>query len=81
MLAGANNEPGAQALIEFLLTPEVQAALPTSMYVFPVRDGVELPAEWAKFAKRPTTTLDVAADEIDAHRDEWLTDWTDITSR
>jgi thiamine transport system substrate-binding protein len=81
VLAGANNEPGAQALIEFLLTPEVQAALPTSMYVFPVRDGVKLPAEWARFAERPTTTLDVAADEIDAHRDEWLTDWTDLTSR
>ena len=81
VLAGANNEPGAQAVVEFLLSPEVQAALPTSMYVFPVRDGVELPAEWAKFAKRPTTTLDVPADEIDAHRDEWLTDWTEITSR
>ncbi len=26
---------------------EVQAALPTSMYVFPVVDGVELPADWA----------------------------------
>jgi thiamine transport system substrate-binding protein len=81
VLTGANNEPGAEALIEFLLSPQVQAALPTSMYVFPVRDGVELPAEWAKFAKQPTTTLDIAPDEIDQNRDDWLTEWTDVTSR
>jgi thiamine transport system substrate-binding protein len=81
VLAGANNAPGAEALIEFLLSPQVQAALPTSMYVFPVRDGVELPTEWAKFAKQPTTTLDIAPDEIDQNRDDWLTEWTDVTSR
>jgi len=81
VLAGADNVPGANALIEFLLSAEVQAALPTSMYVFPVRDDVQLPAEWAKFAKQPATTLDVAPDEIDEHRDEWLTEWTDVTSR
>jgi thiamine transport system substrate-binding protein len=81
VLTGANNEPGAEAVMEFLLSPEVQAALPTSMYVFPVRDGVTLPAEWAKFAKQPTTTLDVSPDEIEQNRDDWLTEWTDVTSR
>ncbi len=81
VLAGADNVPGAQALIEFLLGADVQAALPRSMYVYPVRDGVVLPADWAKFAVRPTSTLDVAPDEIESNRDQWLTEWTDLTSR
>ena len=81
VLEGARNVSGATALIDFLLSPEVQAALPTSMYVFPVVDGTPLPADWARHATRPTTTLDVAPAEIEANRDEWLADWTDIATR
>jgi len=81
ILAGAKNPDGAKALIDFLLSPAVQKALPTSMYVFPVVDGIPLPTDWATFAVRPTTTLDVDPAEIDANRDEWLNDWTDITTR
>jgi thiamine transport system substrate-binding protein len=80
ILAGAKNPVGAKAFIDFLLTPEVQKALPTSMYVFPVADGIALPAEWAKFAQQPTTTLDVSPADITSHRDEWLNDWTDVTT-
>ena len=62
MLAGAENPDGARAVLEWLLSPEVQAALPESMYVFPVVDGVELPEDWARFAEQPTApyTLDPA---------------------
>ncbi|MGD9958524.1 thiamine ABC transporter substrate-binding protein [Nocardioides sp.] len=81
VLDGARNEPGAEAVLEFLLSPEVQAALPRSMYVFPVRDGIDLPPDWAKFAVQPTSTLDVAPEDIEANRDTWLTEWSDITSR
>ena len=39
VLAGAANPEGAEALVDWLLTDEVQAALPRAMYVFPVSDG------------------------------------------
>ena len=81
VLAGADNEQGAQALVEFLLSRPVQAALPTSMFVFPVRGDVALPPDWARFAERPTRTLDVPAEDVEANRDDWLTEWTDLTSR
>jgi thiamine transport system substrate-binding protein len=81
VLAGAENPDGAEALIDFLLTPEVQAALPDSMYVFPVDSSVELPAEWARFAVQPTDPYAVAPADISAHRDEWLREWSDLTSR
>ncbi len=54
VLAGAANVDGARAFVRFMDSPEVQAALPESMYVFPDADGVELPAEWAKYAVQPT---------------------------
>jgi thiamine transport system substrate-binding protein len=81
VLTGAKNEKGAQALVDFLVSPEVQAALPDAMYVYPVSEDVELPADWAKFAVQPTTPLTVAPEEIDAKRDEWLRTWSDLVSR
>lgn len=81
VLDGAANPTGAEELIDFLLSPEVQAALPDSMYVFPVDSSVELPAEWAKFAQRPEHTYEVDPGSITEHRDEWLREWSDVTSR
>jgi thiamine transport system substrate-binding protein len=75
------NEAGAHAVIDWLLSPEVQAALPESMYVFPVDSAVELPADWAKFAVRPEETEEVEPAEIAERRSEWLETWTEIVSR
>ena len=81
VLDGAENPDGAKALVDFLLTPDVQAALPESMYVFPVDSTVELPADWAKFAKQPTDPFAVDPADIAEHRDLWLRTWSDVTSR
>ena len=81
VLAGAENPEGAQALVDFLVSPQVQAALPESMYVFPVDAATELPAEWASYAVPPTAPLEVDPADIAAHRDEWLREWSDVTSR
>lgn len=81
VLEGAENPDGAEALVDFLLGPDVQAALPESMYVFPVDSSVELPAEWAEFATQPTDPWEVDPAEIAANRDEWLREWSDVTSR
>ncbi|KQW47052.1 ABC transporter substrate-binding protein [Nocardioides sp. Root1257] len=81
VLDGAENPDGAEALVDFLLTPEVQAALPESMYVFPVDSSVQLPADWATFAKQPSDPWQVDPADIAAHRDDWLREWSDITSR
>lgn len=75
------NEAGARAVIDWLLSPEVQAALPDSMYVFPVASEVELPAVWATFATRPTATEQVAPEDIASKRAAWLQDWNEIISR
>ena len=81
VLAGADNPEGAEALIDWMLSDEVQSALPESMYVFPVMPGATVPDDWARFAQQPTDPYEVDPADIAAHREEWLTEWTDVISR
>ncbi|WP_139982648.1 thiamine ABC transporter substrate-binding protein [Nocardioides litoris] len=81
VLAGAANPEGAAQVVAWLQSPEVQAALPESMYVFPVADGVELPAEWSRYAERPAEPLAVDPQEVADRREEWLRTWNDIVTR
>ncbi|HEX6248957.1 MAG TPA: thiamine ABC transporter substrate-binding protein, partial [Nocardioidaceae bacterium] len=81
VLEGAENPGGAQAFVDFLLTPAFQEALPENMYVFPVDDGVELPEVWAQWAETPEDPLSVDPAEIADKRDDWLTTWGEITTR
>lgn len=81
VLANADNPAGAEEVVDFLLSDEVQAALPDSMYVFPADAEAPLPDEWARFATQPDDPYDVEPDEIAENRADWLTEWTDVTSR
>ena len=81
VLTGAKNVPGAEAFLDWLLSPQVQAKLPDAMYVYPVVSGTALPADWAKYAVQPTKPLTVSPAEIDANREKWLQQWSDVTSR
>ena len=81
VLAGADNPAGAEALVDWMLSDEVQSALPDSMYVFPVMPGATVPDDWSEFAPQPTDPYEVAPDEIAANREQWLTEWTDVVSR
>jgi thiamine transport system substrate-binding protein len=81
VLTGAANVTGARAFVDFLLSPDVQKALPESMYVFPVRAGTPLPPTWAKFAVQPTHPFSVSPARISQDRDTWLRQWSDLVSR
>ena len=81
VLAGAANPEGAQALVDFMLTREVQESLPESMYVFPVDADATLPADWASFATQPADPLSVDPAAIAENRETWLQEWTDVTTR
>ena len=81
VLAGAQNPEGGTELVEFLVSRRVQAALPESMYVFPVRSDVTLPPAWARYAVQPDDPYAVPPAEIAANRDAWLQEWTEVTTR
>jgi thiamine transport system substrate-binding protein len=76
VLAGAANPAGARVVVDWLLSPEVQAAIPENMYMFPVTD-VELPESWATFAPLAAEPFEVDAEAISENRDAWIQTWTD----
>lgn len=78
VLTGAKNPAAAQAVVNFLLSPQFQAGLAENMYVYPVDTGVKLPESWTKYAPvaEHPATMDPA--KISANRQQWLADWSDI---
>ncbi|MCL2594031.1 MAG: thiamine ABC transporter substrate-binding protein [Promicromonosporaceae bacterium] len=78
ILTGAGNVEGAQALIEFLVSPTFQADIPGQMWVYPIDDAVELPADWARFGPLADTVYGPSAADIEANRDNWIDQWTQI---
>lgn len=78
VLTGAANPEGAKAVIDWLLSDDVQSELPSSMYVYPVSTTATIPADWEKFAPLSDNPIVFDPDTIDAHRDELLREWTTI---
>lgn len=77
VLSGAANPEGARQVIDWLLSEEVQADLPGSMYVYPVDSSIPLPDSWAKFAPQPESPYTLDPDLITQNRDQWIDTWTE----
>jgi thiamine transport system substrate-binding protein len=77
VLTNTPNPSGAQALVDFLTSPEFQASVPESMYVYPAVSGVEVPADWAEDAKPADSILGEDLDFAE-NRERWLKDWSDV---
>ena len=81
ILSGTKHEAEAGKLIDFLLSEKVQADVPLSMFVYPVRGGIELPEVFVQHAATPTEVFELPAEEIDANREDWIDRWTDLVLR
>ncbi|UJP40411.1 thiamine ABC transporter substrate-binding protein [Cellulomonas palmilytica] len=76
VLTGARNPAGARALLDYLLSYEVQVDIPGSMYMYPVASEVVLPAGWTLWAPLAEHPFEVAPAEIASKRDVWLSTWS-----
>ncbi len=81
VLKGTDNEKAARRLIDFMLSTRFQEDIPLNMFVFPVRDGVQLPEVFTKFAEVPPEPLTLPPAEIGENRDRWIEEWTDTVLR
>ena len=81
VLRNARNPAGAQLLIDFMLSEAFQADLPDNMFVFPVRDDVDLPEVFAEFAQIPEQPAALDPALIEAHREEWIQAWSEVMLR
>ncbi|MFT3714515.1 MAG: thiamine ABC transporter substrate-binding protein [Gordonia sp. (in: high G+C Gram-positive bacteria)] len=80
-LRGAANLAGARKVIDWMLSPDVQAALPTAMYVYPVQNDTPLPTDWSRRAPAPEYTVTMSPDYINANREQWLKEWRATVGR
>lgn len=81
VLRGAAEPELAAALIDHLLSADVQAELPLAMFVYPARADVALPEAFDRHALVPTNPLSLDPAAIAAGREEWIREWTDIVLR
>jgi thiamine transport system substrate-binding protein len=81
VLRGTAEPELAGALIDFLLSPDVQAELPLAMLVYPARSDVALPEAFIRHALVPSRPISMDPETIDDGREAWIREWTDIVLR
>jgi len=80
VLAGTDYPEAAGQLVDFLFSTTVQNDIPESMYVFPVNAKATLPDGWSDYAKIAENPFVVSPSEIDANREQWLSEWAAIAT-
>lgn len=80
VLAGTQRTETARRLIDFMMSPEFQADIPLNMFVFPVRD-VSLPPVFVENVADVAEPISMDPSLIDASRERWIEEWTDVVLR
>ncbi|MCU1542969.1 MAG: transporter, periplasmic binding protein thiB subfamily [Microbacteriaceae bacterium] len=80
VIAGTKHTAAAEKLVDFLFSVDVQNDIPESMYVFPVNALATLPEVWSENAAIAEDPFVVSPDDIDANREQWLTEWAAIAT-
>ena len=78
VLAGtAHPEPAGQ-LIDFMLSTPFQDTIPLTWFVFPANAGATLPPEFVEHTVIPADPVQMDPATIEANRQSWLEEWSDI---
>jgi thiamine transport system substrate-binding protein len=78
ILEGSAAGAAAEDLIDFMLSPTFQEAIPLSMFVYPASTAAEVPPEFVEYTTLPTSTRTLDPAFIDANRERWLREWLEL---
>lgn len=78
IVKGTDQRELAHAFIDYVLSPEVQALLPTANLMFPVNPKAELPEVFSENVVLPSDPVMLDPDLVDARLDTWLRDWSRV---
>lgn len=81
ILAGSDDVAAAQQVIDWLLSPEVQADIPLNMFVFPARDGVPLPEVFTDFAAQVDQAEQLPSEFVAENLSGLLAEWGGVMGR
>jgi thiamine transport system substrate-binding protein len=81
ILAGTDQPAAAQQVIDWLLSPEVQADIPLNMFVFPARQDIPLPPVFTEFAAQVDSAEQLPAEFVAENVGDLLTEWGSVMGR
>jgi thiamine transport system substrate-binding protein len=81
ILQGTPREAAARKLVDFMLSPPFQADIPLQMFVYPADPATTLPDFYTQFAAVPQNSAAIDPAQIDAGRERWIEEWTEIVLR
>lgn len=81
VLAGTDRPELARALVDLLLSPTVQQAIPLTMFVYPVLPEAELPLVFREHSAAPVDPVTLDPATVAANRDRWIEEWTQAVLR
>lgn len=80
ILANTPYPEAAGELIDFMLSEEFQAGIPTTWFVFPANSEVPLPDVFAENTVIPPAPVSLEPEVIAANRDTWLAEWRRVVT-
>ncbi|MEV5336138.1 thiamine ABC transporter substrate-binding protein [Streptomyces werraensis] len=78
LLSNAKNPEGGKALLDFMAGETFQEDMPLNMFVYPVREGAQVPEEFVKFGPQAKKPLTMDPEKIAENRDQWVKSWTSL---
>ncbi|WP_322798087.1 thiamine ABC transporter substrate-binding protein [Thermoflexus sp.] len=81
ILKGTKNRDLAERWMDFMISLRFQEDVPMQMFVFPVHPKARLPEFFQKFAEVPPEPARMDPARIDANRERWIQEWTDLMLR
>lgn len=81
ILAGSDQVEASKQVVDWLLSPSVQADIPLNMFVYPSRADTELPEVFAQFAPQPENSEQLPADFVAANVGDLLAEWGTVMGR
>lgn len=81
ILKGARNRELAERWMDYMISLRFQEDIPLQMFVFPVHPKAKLPDFFQKFAEVPAEPARLDPAQIDANRERWIQEWTDLMLR
>lgn len=81
ILKGTSNRALAEAWVEFMLSKQFQEDIPLNMFVYPANREAELPLSFMDWAQVATDPAEIEPAIIEANREKWIEDWTEVVLR
>lgn len=81
VLRGTPHPQAAQQVVDFLTSAKFQQTIPMSMFVYPARTGIALPAVFATWGQPQPHSQQLAEPDVAAHQTQWLSDWGSVMGR